>query len=148
MLEPLIVEFTVRTNPDRAFELWAERTGLWWPPGHKMAGSDSEIVFEGHPGGRIYERSADGVEHGWGEVLDWEPPTRLRYLWHIFFDRAEATTVEVRFDAIGTDATTVTITQTGFERLGDAGPARRERTGSAWAAITAPFVAACEDLVF
>jgi uncharacterized protein YndB with AHSA1/START domain len=145
VLEPLIVEFTVQTEPDRAFDLWAKRTSLWWPPGHRMASSDSEIVFEGHPGGRIYERSSDGVEHGWGEVLEWEPPNRLRYLWHIFFDRSEATTVEVRFDAIGTDATTVTITQTGFERLGDAGPARREKTGSAWVAIAAPFVAICGD---
>ena len=145
MLEPLVVEFTVQTDPQRAFELWAHRTSMWWPQGHRMADGDSEIIFEGYPGGRIYERGSDGVEHGWGEVLDWEPPTRLRYLWHIFFDRAEATTVEVRFDAAASDATTVTITQTGFEALGDAGPARRERTGSAWAAITAPYVEACAE---
>ncbi len=145
MLEPLVVEFTVQTDQQRAFDLWANRTGIWWPPGHRMAGDDSEIVFEGHAGGRIYERGSDGVEHGWGEVLEWEPPLRLRYLWHIFFERAEATTVEVRFDAGSASSTTVTITQTGFERLGDAGPARRERTGNAWAAITAPYVAACED---
>ena len=145
MLEPLVVEFTVRTNPQRAFHLWANRTSMWWPSGHKMAGDDSEIVFEGHPGGRIYELDSDGVEHGWGEVLEWEPPARLRYLWHIFFDRIEATTVEVRFDAAGGDTTVVTIIQTGFERLGDAGPARRERTGDAWAAITAPFIVVCEE---
>lgn len=143
VLEPLVVEFTVQTDLERAFDIWANRAGLWWPPGHKMAGSDSEIVFEGQPGGRIYERGSDGAEYGWGEVLDWEPPTRLRYLWHLFFDRAEATTVDVRFVPSGEGVTKVTITQTGFERLGAAGPTRRERTGNAWAQLLELYREAC-----
>ena len=143
MLEPLVVEFTVGTDAPQAFDIWANRTSLWWPPGHKMAGADSEIVFEGQPGGRIYERGSDGIEHSWGEVLDWEPPTRLRYLWHLFFDRSEATTVEVQFSPTTEGTTTVTITQTGFEELGAAGPVRRERTGNAWAELTELYRSAC-----
>lgn len=38
------------------------------------------------------------------------------------------------------DNTTVTITQTGFERLGDAGAVRKERTELAWEAIGNLFV--------
>ncbi len=34
-------------------------------------------------GGRIYERTPTGVEHEWGEVTVWEPPTRLGYRWHL-----------------------------------------------------------------
>ena len=98
MIEPLVVEFAVAAPASHAFDMWANRTSLWWPPGHTMSGTDDfEIVFEGRPGGRVYERSADGTEHEWGQVLDWEPPLRIRYMWHLFFDCAEATTVEVRF---------------------------------------------------
>jgi hypothetical protein len=31
--------------------------------------------------------------HACGEVLAWEPPHRLVYLWHLMFDRSEATEV-------------------------------------------------------
>lgn len=31
-------------------------------------GPDLEIVMQGRVGGRIYERTAEGVEHDWGEV--------------------------------------------------------------------------------
>lgn len=144
MIDPLIVEFTVDSAPPQAFDLWANRTRLWWPRGHTMSGTEEyDIIFEGWPGGRVFERSAVGDEHDWGEVIDWEPPHRLRYLWHLFFDRSEATTVEVQFKASGS-GTAVTITQVGFEQLGDAGPPRRERTGNAWAIISALFVDACK----
>lgn len=61
----------------------------------------------------------------------------------LFFDPSEATTVEVQFKASG-PSTTVTITQAGFEQLGDAGPPRRERTGNAWATISAVLAEACK----
>lgn len=44
------------------------------------------ITFESGAGGRIVEQTREGVEHDCGRVLDWEPPTRLRYSWHLFFD--------------------------------------------------------------
>ena len=146
-LEPLIVEFTVQAVPERAFDLWANRTSLWWPPGHTMSGSDEyDVIFEGRPGGRVFERTRSGEEHEWGEVLDWEPPRRIRYLWHLFFDRSDATTVDVRFAAVGETATRVTITQVGFERLGEVGPERRDRTGNAWETLSALFIEACSKL--
>lgn len=143
MIEPLVVEFKVDTPPRRAFDLWTMRAATWWPRGHTMGqGEAYDIVFEGRPAGRVFERSAGGAEHDWGEVPDWEPPKRIRYLWHLFFDHSEATTVEVEFRPEGEDATTVTITQVGFEQLGEAGPSRRERTGNAWATIADLFAAA------
>ncbi len=144
MAEPLVVSFKVATSADRAFDLWANRTELWWPKGHTMSGDeDVEIVFEAQPGGRIFERTAAGAEHEWGEVLTWEPPGRLRYLWHVFFDRSEATTVQVDFAPRGAAETEVTITQTGFEALGAAGEERRKRTHNAWAALTGLYREVC-----
>jgi len=90
--------------------------------------------FEPHTGGRIFERTSEGAEHDWGEVVGWEPPHRLAYLWHLRFDRADATEVEVTF-AGDEDQTTVTIVYSGWERLGAEGPGRRERNERGWADV-------------
>jgi hypothetical protein len=96
----------------------------------------------GIPRGRIYERTAEGVEHDWGEVLDWEPPRRLRYLWHLRFDRADATEVEIVFAPAG-EGTDVTITHRGWERLGAKGPERRERNRRGWDGLIPHYRQAC-----
>jgi Activator of Hsp90 ATPase homolog 1-like protein len=49
----------------------------------------------------------------------WEPPHRLVYLWHLRFDRADAT--EVGFAPAGS-GTAVSIVHRGWERLGAKGP--------------------------
>ena len=88
------------------------------------------------------EHASGGAEHDWGEVLDWDPPGRLRYLWHLFFDRSEATEVEVTFSPAG-EGTAVRLEQRGWERLGDAAADRRTRTRDAWSELGARFVEAC-----
>jgi uncharacterized protein YndB with AHSA1/START domain len=143
MIEPLVVEFEVQAPAAHAFRVWTERCGLWWPSSHTVGRGPAAIVFEPHPDGRIYERGPDGAEHEWGRVLDWQPPQRLRYRWHLFFPPAEATEVEVTFTP-RPDGTAVRIEQRGWDRLGGAGPARRTRTGQAWAAITQLFAVACQ----
>jgi uncharacterized protein YndB with AHSA1/START domain len=101
-MDPLELGFGVECPPERAFELWAELTTMWWPHGHSVSGEPGlTVTFEPRPGGRIYERTPAGEEHDWGEVLDWEPPHRLRYLWHLRFDRSDATEVEVTTGAAG-----------------------------------------------
>jgi uncharacterized protein YndB with AHSA1/START domain len=141
-IEPLIVEFEVAVTPAHAFETWTRRCAMWWPPSHTPSGDPSAITFEPHTGGRIFER-AQGSERDWGEILDWEPPGRLRYLWHLFFDRSEATEVEVTFTAT-TTGTAVRLAQSGWERLGVAGAERRERTGTAWGMLAEHFIQACQ----
>ena len=133
----------MEASQEHAFEVWANRPSLWWPRSHTVTGGDAlSIIFEGRPGGRIYERAADGTEHEWGQVTAWEPPDRIAYSWHLFFDPAEATDVEVTF-AAGPDQTIVRIEQRGWERLGEAGQVRRANTEMAWAAIVPRYVAAC-----
>ena len=139
--EPLVLAFEVSVPPEHAFDIWTDRCALWWPRSHTVSGDPATITFEPWPGGRIVEHARDGAEHLWGEVLDWDPPDRLRYLWHLFFDPSEATEVEVRFAPIAGGGTAVRLKQGGWERLGEAGASRRERTGRAWATITQEFVA-------
>lgn len=143
-MDPLIVEFEVAKPVDHAFDMWVNRPALWWPRSHTVNKTeDLAIIFEGRPGGRIYERTGDGTEADWGEVTVWEPPNRVAYTWHLFFDPAEATLVDVTFAEMH-DGTRVRIEHAGWERLGEqTGTERRTNTDRAWGAVTPFYIAAC-----
>lgn len=142
MTDPIVVEFEVEAPPERAFHVWTELPSIWWPRSHTITGSDDlAIVFEQRVGGRIFERGPDGIEHVWGEVLAWDPPRRLEYLWHLFFEPSQATQVEITFSEIDI-GTRVRLVQSGFEKLGEAGVERRRRTESAWRELTERYTAA------
>jgi uncharacterized protein YndB with AHSA1/START domain len=135
-MDPLRIEFTVTCPPEDAFRTWAVDTSLWWPPGHSVSTEAGlTVTFEPRVGGRIFERTPAGIEHDWGEVVAWEPPHRLAYLWHLRFDRSDATDVEVTFTAADDGGTRVTIVHGGWERLGAAGAERRERNERGWAGV-------------
>ena len=140
--QPLVLEFEVGVPPEQAFEVWTRQCSLWWPPAHTVSGDPAAITFESRAGGRIMERGRDGAEHDWGRVLDWEPPTRLRYLWHLFFDPREATEVELTFTAVPA-GTAVRLEQRGWDKLGEAASPRRERTGQVWGELTAEYARVC-----
>lgn len=136
MIEPIDLEFRVDASPSHAFDVWVRRPSMWWPKSHSHAGDgELSVVFEERVGGRIYERSADGTEHAWGEVTEWDPPHRISYLWHLFFDRSEATSITLTFTPEG-EGTSVRLVQDGFDRLGEPGQVRRERTVNAWQVVT------------
>jgi uncharacterized protein YndB with AHSA1/START domain len=78
----------------------------------------------------------------WGEVLVWEPPRRLAYLWHLRFDRSDATEVSVTFTEAPT-GTEVRIVHHVWERHGAAGPERRERNRKGWAGVLEHYRRAC-----
>jgi uncharacterized protein YndB with AHSA1/START domain len=142
-MDPLELAFEVACPPEHAFATWAQRASLWWPTGHSVSGDPGLIVtFEPRPGGRIYERTPAGEEHVWGEVLEWEPPRRLAYLWHLRQDRADATRVEISFAPVPA-GTRVTIVHRGWERLGALGPELRERNERGWSGLLPRYRAAC-----
>lgn len=97
MTDPLRFTVDVACSSEHAFVTWTSEIGTWWPPDHTVTGQAERVVLQEGIGGRIYERGPDGVEHEWGEVTVWEPPSRLAYLWHIGRGRAEATEVEIHF---------------------------------------------------
>ena len=133
MSPPLTLSFDVACSVEHAFEVWTADIGSWWPSDHTVTGhGDLLVVLQGVVGGRIFERTADGVEHDWGEVTEWKPPNQLTYLWHLRRDRADATEVEIRFVARGERATRVEIEHRGWERLGEAGVQWREQNLAGW----------------
>lgn len=132
-MDAIIREFEVAATVERAFSVWTAKASTWWPREHTLAGEDHvEVVFEPEVGGRIYERTSAGEELEWGQVMTWDPPRRVSYLWHLFCDRSEATEVVVSFVPTPDGRTRVTIQQSGFERLGADAARRRERTDVAW----------------
>ena len=143
-VEPIRLTFDVACAPEHAFRIWTADTSRWWPADHTVTVEDGLlVVFEPRVGGRIYERTTAGLEHDWGEVTAWEPPHRLVYLWHLRQDRADATEVEIAFAPAGDDTTRVTIEHRGWERLGAAAPAKRDRNLRGWSGLLPHYVDAC-----
>jgi uncharacterized protein YndB with AHSA1/START domain len=143
MLEPIRLSFEVDCPAGHAFDVWTTHIGRWWPADHTASGeSDTSVFLEGRVGGRIFERTVTGVEHDWGEVTIWEPPTRLGYLWHLRRDRADATEVEISFVALGDGRTRVDIEHRGWDRLGSLGEELRDRNRGGWATLLPNFLEA------
>ena len=135
-MDPIVVEFEISATPSHAFDMWTKRAALWWPRSHTMSKDpDLEVVFEPFEGGRIFERASDGTEHPWGEVTTWDPPNRVDYWWHLFFDRSEATKVSVVFTETA-GGVQVRLEQVGFEILEEPiGLERRNETNRAWSEV-------------
>jgi uncharacterized protein YndB with AHSA1/START domain len=146
MSTPLRISFDVACPVDHAFEVWTAEIGTWWPPDHTVSGRrDLAVVLQAGVGGRIYERTPEGVEHDWGQVTVWAPPTRLTYSWHIGRDRAEATEVEIRFLARGEGGTRVEIEHRGWERLGRDADDRQQQNLAGWQGLVPHFQAAAQE---
>ncbi len=69
---------------DRAFTVFTEDIGSWWPPEHHiLEGELAEMVFEPRVGGHVYDRGTDGSECRWARVLAFEPPHRIVISWDV-----------------------------------------------------------------
>jgi uncharacterized protein YndB with AHSA1/START domain len=136
VIEPLRLAFEVDCPVDHAFDVWTTSISRWWPADHTVSAENGlVVVLEGRPGGRIFERTATGTEHDWGEVTVWQPPTRLAYLWHLRRDRADATEVEITFIDQGNATTRVEIEHRGWERLGAQAQGWRDANRSGWSTL-------------
>ncbi len=142
MIEPLRVELDLACSFEHAFRTWTERFADWWPRGHSVSGDPAAIVLEPRLGGRIFERTRDGAEIDWGEIIAWDPPHGLSYRWHIRRERADATDVAIRFVPLGERSTRMEITHTGWERLGDEAESWRDANRGGWDGLLPVFVVA------
>lgn len=111
---------TVAAPPERAFHVFTEGIGTWWPLHTYSVDPESAdtAVMEGRVGGRIFERTPGGEEHTWGKVTAWEPPNRVVFTWHPGREEESAQEVEVTFTPAGGD-TRVELAHYGWEKLGE-----------------------------
>jgi len=136
-------EITVNAGPERAFEVFATQIETWWPRSHSVGASDlRRVVIEPRTGGRFYEEGVDGAETVWGEVLAYEPPSRLRLTWklngHWEFD-AGASEIEVTFTPVA-EGTRVSLVHSHLDRLAYADELRESIGGDGgWSGLLARY---------
>ena len=120
-------EVRVACDAHRAFRLFTERIGEWWPLAtHSVYGEHATLAFEGD---RLVERH--GAEESlWGEVLDWDPPRGFTITWHPGHGTERATEVTVVFQQ-DDDGTTVRLTHVGWDIL-PAPQTGRENYATGW----------------
>ena len=144
-IAPVVRSVTVKAAPARAFELFTTHAERWWSADHHIGKQPfAAIVMEPRPGGRWFERDAQGIECQWGEVLAWEPPGRVLLAWRLNrqfeFDPAFLTEVELTFAAEGA-GTRVTLEHRNLERFGADVAAFAASLNGGWTAILEGFAA-------
>jgi uncharacterized protein YndB with AHSA1/START domain len=133
---PVVRSITVATSRDRAFKVFTEQIGTWWPKEYSIGEADmADFVVEPKVGGRWYEVGADGVECDTGRVLVCEPPERVVFAWHLNGewqfdpDPDHASEVEVRFVAEAPGRTRVELEHRNLERHGPGWEPERDAVG-------------------
>ena len=117
--ETIRKEIFVDAAPETAFRIFTEQVSDWWPlDKYSIYLEEAETVgFEDRDGWRLIERANDGRENVWGEVLEYEVASRVRFTWHPGRDIGdEPTEVEVTFTA-DKDGTIVVLEHSGWENL-------------------------------
>ena len=150
MNDSLVIEVISRTVTvdcavEEAFRVFTADALSWWPvEGHSIAGTVSEIVFEPHVGGEVYEVSESGERGHWADVLEWDPPHRLVLAWNILNREGELTEVEVRFSPEA-GGTRVELEHRGWDRVAESGVGKRESYDTGWGHVLGKYVERIED---
>ena len=131
---------------------FVEQMETWWPKSHHIGAQEWQmIVVEPRVGGRWYEQDAVGEQCDWGTVLDWDPPNKARFRWHLGPkpdtgawgydpDVSRASEVEIRFRAED-GITLVELEHSKLERHGIGGEKLRAMFDNpeAWEKILASY---------
>ncbi len=127
----------VEVPVDRAFSVFTQDIGSWWPPEHHILQSElAEMVFEPRQGGHVYDRGVDGSECHWARVLVYEPPARVVFSWNINLawqiedDPSKVSEVEVTFVSETPGRTRVTLEHRHIDRHGEGWQQLRDAVGS------------------
>jgi uncharacterized protein YndB with AHSA1/START domain len=125
---PIRQKVEVPGSPDRAFRLFTEQMGTWWPV-HDYSRAVSEfqaenvraerLEFQTRLGGSILEHMSDGRVLPWAEVIVWEPPHRVVMAWRPHSSEEPPTEVDVTFTPRDGD-TLVELEHRGWEGLSEA----------------------------
>jgi uncharacterized protein YndB with AHSA1/START domain len=145
-IEPVRKQLKVGLSAERAFELFTDGMGKWWPLATHSVGEDQAetCYFEGWVGGRIVEVLKDGSQAEWGKVLVWEPFRKISFQWYPGREPDTAQEVMVTFSDIP-GGSLVELVHTGWETLGDEGLARRNGYDTGWEYVLAKYIIAANS---
>jgi uncharacterized protein YndB with AHSA1/START domain len=132
-VEPVRNALVIPLPLERAFMLFTDDLGTWWPKEYTWSGEVlEEIGIEGWLDGMCYETGPYGFRCDWGRVLAWEPPNRLVFTWQISPNREpvpdprKASEVELRFASQDDNVTRVDFEHRNFERHGPGAQSYRD----------------------
>jgi len=138
--EPIRRSVTVRCEQARAFRVFTEGIGSWWPVETlSRAGSEFEeegvkverVEFQAFAGGQVLEHMSNGQALPWAEVIVWDPPRSFTLAWKPHGRPTPPTEVEVRFTAQGA-RTLVELEHRAWERLGEGSEQIRVGYAEGW----------------
>ena len=137
-------QLIVEAPAERAYRVFSENMGLWWPKEHHIGGSPlKDCIVEPKVNGRWYELGEDGSQCDWGKVLTWDPPRRLVLAWQLNaefkYDPNFITEVEVSFTVLGPKRTRVDFEHRNLERFGPAAERLGKEMGEGWGQILESF---------
>ncbi len=141
MLDPIIKTIEVPCSQKKAFGVFVNEMGSWWPldkrsmsmiNGGKPAKS---LRIEPKQGGKIVEIGHDDTEHLWGTIKSYDPHDSLSMDFHMGLPAENASLVEVRFTELENERTRVELTQSNWEAFGEMAEMMRDGYGSGWGII-------------
>ena len=137
-IAPVVKTIVVPLTPERAFDLFFQGMGSWWPlDTHSVFEMDAaQVAVDPRMGGHIVERAQDGRDADWGEITLWDRPRRAVFTWHPGYASASATEVEVRFTREGA-LTRVDLEHRGWSALGERAETTRAGYETGWNAVFA-----------
>jgi uncharacterized protein YndB with AHSA1/START domain len=116
----------VDVPPERAFAVFVDEIGRWWPRDYTWGKERLETMqIEPRYGGKCVEITKDGARSVWGTVLAFDRPNHIVFAWQIKADRTPeesegtASRVDVRFTDAGDGKTSVLLVHRDFFRHGE-----------------------------
>jgi uncharacterized protein YndB with AHSA1/START domain len=141
MLDPIIKTIEVPCSQEKAFRVFVNEMGSWWPLDKrsmslKFTGKPAKSLrIEPKQGGKIVEIGHDDTEHLWGTIKSYDPHDFLSMDFHMGMPAESASLVEVRFTTLGNERTRVELTQSNWEAFGEMAEMMRGGYGSGWVII-------------
>jgi hypothetical protein len=136
---------------EKAFQIFTERMGAWWPATHHVGNIPfKNVLIEPRAGGRWYEINVEGMEGEWGSVAAWEPPNKVVLYWHLQpnfqFDPdvSKASEVVLEFVREGAEKTRVEFEHRHLERHGEGWQKMGEQVDGGWNTVLAEYVKAAK----
>lgn len=140
MLEPIVKTIEVPCSQEKAFKVFVNEMGTWWPLDKRSMSMKSgkpakSLRIEPKQGGKIVEIGHDDTEHLWGTIKSYDPYDSITLNFHMGLPAENASLVEVRFTALQQERTRVELTQSNWEAFGDMAEMLRGFYGSGWVVI-------------
>ena len=140
---PVIKTVTYAGSPEDAFDRFTLDIGHWWPLAtHSLGRLDNafSVAFERlEAGAALVEQCRSGDRHVWGSITNIQRPRLVSFTWHVGRSQDTAQLIEVRFDPAEDGTTRVTLTHSGWDRLGNSALEAQRSYTTGWDPVLARY---------